>query len=208
MSAGLTRCGVNPGSQDRRVPTDARLRLIASVLSSGMASMKAHLITLLSFAAPLAAPLSAIQVTFFEDTGTRAWFSVVWGETPSAPLAFLQNGPFSDAGAIDMDTEIQGDHISPIQPGTGILIPFFNTFYIEFAPGERTFAGSTISDFEGTAIWALPGEPYGAQVLYGQPLPDGSVPERFVTAFGLLMVAARALLARRSSRVTTLTHLA
>jgi hypothetical protein len=135
--------------------------------------------------AVLASTLSAgaIQTSFNEDSVTRAWFNVSWGPAPFAPLAFITNGPISDAGAIDNTISVQVDAIHPV-----FFLPgFSDSFDIVFS-GTRLFSSASVVGFAGVQIFALLGDDYGAQVVYGSPLPTSSVPDGGGTA-GLTCLA-------------------
>lgn len=114
-----------------------------------------------------------IQVTHLEDSVTRTWFTVVWGAAPSAPLAHLENGPLSDAGAVDDTTSIEVDYIHPFA---------MDSFDINFAVGSRLFSTATVVGFAGTQILPLEGEVYGVQVVYGEAVPVNGVPDVGSTA--------------------------
>jgi hypothetical protein len=118
----------------------------------------------------------ALAITHLEDSTTRTWFSVSWGVDPFDPLVFLENGPLSDAGAMDMTTSIQVDFIHPFD---------MNSFDIVFAVGSRLFSGATLVGFEGVQFFPLPGDDYGAQFVYGEALPSEPVPDTGATV-GLL----------------------
>ena len=123
----------------------------------------------------------AIQVEHLEDSVTRTWFSVSWGAAASAPLAFIENGPVSDAGAIDNTVSIQIDAIHPF---------FMDSFDVNFAPASRLFSTATVTGFSGVQLLALPGDDYGVQVVYGKPVPvNGAVPDGGTTS-GLLALAS------------------
>lgn len=120
----------------------------------------------------------AIQVTHVEDSVTRTWFTVMWGAAPSAPLAHIENGPLSDAGAVDDTTSIQVDYIHPFA---------MDTFDINFAVGSRLFSTATVAGFAGTQILPLAGEVYGVQVVYGEAVPVNGVPDAGATAALLIL---------------------
>lgn len=133
----------------------------------------------------------AVVVAHLEDSVTRTWFSVSWGAVPFAPLIFLENGPVSDAGAIDNNTSVHIDAIHPF---------FMDSFDVNFAVGSRLFSTAAVSGFSGVQLLPLTGDPYGVQVVYGEPVPVNGVPDAGGTA-GLLAVACGVLFwgARRST---------
>ena len=138
---------------------------------------------------------SAVTVAHVEDSVTRTWFTVSWEEIPFAPLAFLKNGPLSDAGAVDNTASVHVDAIHPF---------FIDGFNINFALGSRLFSTATIDDFEGVQLLALPGNDYGVQVVYGEPVPqNGSVPEGGGTAALLGLASGMVWWLRRQTPAMT-----
>jgi hypothetical protein len=129
-----------------------------------------------------------IQVTHLEDSVTRTWFTVVWGAAPSAPLAHIENGPLSDAGAVDDTTSIEVDYIHPFA---------MDSFDINFALGSRLFSTATVVGFAGTQILPLEGEIYGVQVVYGEAVPVNGVPDAGSTAALLALAGIGLAVCRR-----------
>jgi hypothetical protein len=107
---------------------------------------------------------------------------VSWRPAPFAPLAFITNGPISDAGAIDNTISVQVDAIHPV-----FFLPgFSDSFDIVF------FRIAFV--FERVCSWVrrcsnprIAGD-YGAQVVHGSQLPTPSVPDGGGTA-GLTCLA-------------------
>jgi hypothetical protein len=151
--------------------------------------MKRNIAGLLLALALYATPLAAIQVSYLEESPDRIWFTVVWGADPTAPLAYLEHGSNSDAGAIDEVNQIQVDLISAYEPGVpGDPMPFLNTFHLLFLDASRQFSATSIVGFTGTQVSALPGESYGAQVVYGTAQPPASVPDHTSPGLSLAIV--------------------
>lgn len=149
-----------------------------------------------------ALPLAAIQVSYLEESPGRVWFTVIWGEDPTVPFSYLEHGSNSDAGAIDETTQIQVDFISAYEPGSaGDPMPYSDEFHIQFLDASRQFSATSLSGFAGTQVLALPGELFGAQVVYGAALPSTSVPDEGSLGLGLaLLFAAAASLRRRQAQ--------
>ncbi|MFO1499195.1 MAG: hypothetical protein U1G07_12500 [Verrucomicrobiota bacterium] len=132
----------------------------------------------------------AIQVDHVEDSITRTWFTVLWGASPTAPLAFLHNGLLSDAGAIDHDSYVHVDRVDPFNS---------DSFDITFATGERLLSTATVTGFAGVQLLPISGTDYGVQVVYGNPVPVDGVPDTAATS-GLLClsVAVLAMIQKRA----------
>ncbi len=169
-----------------------------------------YLSTLAALVTLSALPAQAISVTWDEESGVRQLFTVIWGEDPFDPASFLNNGSISDAGASDLGTSVSVDLISSFTPGNPAdLTPYFDGFDIIFGAGTRLFSDASLSGFAGVSVTALAGQPYGAQVLYGTPLPgDGggntTVPDAGST-LGYTLLAACGLFALSRTRSQTLT---